>query len=346
MPGRKAGLFLRFWIWLNEPQTIRINRAPYIPLRRQTIYQAKICYEATMGFGVFIHRSDSIYDDSPAERYQFPSQYLGRANACVGDWIIYYEPRKVEATRGYFGAAKVLQIIPDPKIAGMYLALIEAGSYLDFVRPVPFNGPDGILERGVLNEHGRISGRAQSAVRSISPDDFNRILAMGLDDVEPLLPRVDDTSSFPQLSEDQLPFEYEENRDRVSRLLSRTVRDRAFRRIILGAYDQRCAITGLRLINGGGRAEVDAAHIRPVEANGPDIVNNGIALSGTAHWMFDRGLIGLDDDFKILISRHVNDPDSVRALINGTGHALPPQRPLQRPHPVFLKWHREQCFKK
>jgi len=29
-----------------------------------------------MSFGVFIHRADSIYDDSPAERYQFPRQYL------------------------------------------------------------------------------------------------------------------------------------------------------------------------------------------------------------------------------------------------------------------------------
>jgi len=42
------------------------------------------------------------------------------------------------------------------------------------------------------------------------------------------------------------------------------------------------AITGLKLINGGGRAEVDAAHTRPVEANGPDVLSNGIALSGTA----------------------------------------------------------------
>ena len=65
------------------------------------------------GIGIFIHRADSIYDDSPAERYQFPSQYLGRAEACVGDWIIYYEPRKVVETRGYFAVAKVQQIIPD-----------------------------------------------------------------------------------------------------------------------------------------------------------------------------------------------------------------------------------------
>src|SRR6187549_3931459 len=48
----------------------------------------------SLAFGVFIHRSDSIYEDSPAERYQFPNQYLARVEACVGDWIIYYEPRK------------------------------------------------------------------------------------------------------------------------------------------------------------------------------------------------------------------------------------------------------------
>jgi putative restriction endonuclease len=56
-----------------------------------------------------------------------------------------------------------------------------------------------------------------------------------------------------------------------------------FRRIIVKAYDARCAITGLKLINGGGRAEVEAAHIRPVGANGPDTVQNGLALSGSFH---------------------------------------------------------------
>jgi putative restriction endonuclease len=298
-----------------------------------------------MGFGVFIHRIDSIYDDSPAEQYQFPSQYLGRAQTFVGDWIIYYEPRKVEATRGYFAIAKVQEIIPDPAAEGMYLALIEPSSYLDFVKPVPFSDADGVVERGVLNEQGRISGRAQSAVRPIAPSDFDRIVARGLDDNAELLPRLDERVSPLQFDEGQTPYQFEETRERLNYLSSRIVRDRAFRRLILNAYDQRCAITGLKLINGGGRAEVDAAHIRPVEANGPDIVSNGIALSGTAHWMFDRGLIGLADNLEILVSRQVNDPESVRILINRTGHALSPQRSSQRPHPHFLKWHRENCFK-
>jgi len=298
-----------------------------------------------MGYGVFIHRSDSIYDDSPAERYQFPSQYLGRVQQCVGDWVVYYEPRKIRDTRGYFAVAKVQQVISDLSTPGMYLALIEPGSYLDFARPVSFQNSDGIVERGLLNDEGRISGRAQSAVRPLSSVDFDRILMLGLDDNEPLLPRVDDSPVPGSFAEDQVPFVVEQDRNRVNFLASRLVRDRVFRRIVLRAYDARCAVTGLKLINGGGRAEVAAAHIRPVEANGPDIVSNGLALSGTAHWMFDRGLISLSDDLEILISRQANDVDGIRSIINKNGRALPPFRISERPHPHFLNWHRENCFK-
>jgi putative restriction endonuclease len=298
-----------------------------------------------MAFGVFIHRFDSIYDDTPAERYQFPSQYLGRAQACLGDWIVYYEPRKVANTRGYFAVAKVETIVSDPSAPGMYLALMEHGSYLDFATPVPFASSDGsVIELGVLNEAGRISGRAQAAVRGLSPRDFNAIVKAGLADDHLLLPRIDEpiVAGF---AEERMPFVFDDARERVASLVSRVVRDRVFRRVILRAYDERCAITGLKLINGGGRAEVEAAHIRPVDANGPDIVSNGIALSGTAHWMFDRGLISLDDDMGILVSRQANDPDSIRSIINSGKQAILPQRDADRPHLQFVRWHREHCFK-
>ena len=298
-----------------------------------------------MTFGVFIHRSDSIYDDSPAERYQFPPQYLGRVRACVGDWIIYYEPVKVPGTRGYFAVARAEQVIPDPGTPGMYLAIIEPGSYLDFPNPVPFGGPEGLVERGLYNEQGAISGRAQSAVRPISPPDFNRIISLGLAEDAELLPRIGEAAPTSVVQEERAPFVFEQERDRVAALTSRPVRDRAFRRVVLKAYDERCAITGLKLINGGGRAEVEAAHIRPVEANGPDTVQNGLALSGTMHWMFDRGLIGLSDDLDILVSRQVNDRAGVEAMINRTGRALAPVRAADRPHPHFLAWHRSEVFK-
>lgn len=298
-----------------------------------------------MGFGVFIHRLDSIYDDNPAEQYQFPSQYLGRVEACIGDWVIYYEPSKVAETRGYFAIAKVSKVIRDPSAPAMYLALIEPGSYLDFANTVPFSGATGPVEKGLLNEEGRISGRAQSAVRPISFDDFNRITELGFADKIPVLPRRDDDIPWSGFGEEQAPFRFGQQRDRISVTISRVLRDRVFRRVVLRAYDERCAITGLKLINGSGRAEVAAAHIRPVEASGPDIVSNGIALSGTAHWMFDRGLISLADDLEILVSRQTNDPDGIRSIINRSGRALAPPRLSDHPHPHFLKWHREHCFK-
>jgi putative restriction endonuclease len=295
-----------------------------------------------MALGVFVHRTDSIYDDSPTERYQFPQAYLRRVLACVGDWILYYEPVKVAGSRGYFAMARVAAVVPDPVAPRMHVAMIEPGSYLKFPNPVPFRDAEGLAERGLLNPAGAISGRAQAAVRPISAQDFNRIVDRGLDDDEVILPRVGDVEN--RLREQPAAFGYAE-RPQIAAYTSRIARDRAFRKMVLGAYGERCAITGLRLINGGGRAEVEAAHIRPVEHNGPDDVTNGLALSGTAHWMFDRGLIGLSDDLDILVSRQANDPDDIRAMINRTGRALMPLRPLDRPHPHFLAWHRTHCFK-
>lgn len=301
-----------------------------------------------MTFGLFIHRSDSVYDDDPARQYQFPSIYFSRASKFVGEWVIYYEPTKVRRAKGYYAVARVDRIVPDPKSAGMFLALIERGSYLEFPSPVPYAGEAGVVEKGVLNAEGRNSGRAQSAVRALSPEDFGRILRLGLVEIDTVLPRSGGLiehdlgrGGFEQGS--QAVFEQE--RTRVDSLTSRVLRDQVFRRLVLNAYEQRCCVTGLRLINGGGRAEVEAAHIRPVEADGPDRVQNGLALSGTAHWMFDRGLICVSDDYEILVSRHVNDRDSVDGLINRTRKLLVPQDERNWPHPFFLSWHRENRFK-
>jgi len=259
--------------------------------------------------------------------------------------VIYYEPKKVAGTRGYFAVARVREVMPDPTTPTMYLAMIEPGSYLDFANPVPFSDRESIIEKGLLNSDGRISGRAQSAVRPISSLDFKRIVDLGLAENDASLPRIDLAESSLSLQDVGTPFAYEQDRDRVNYLGSRILRDRVFRRVVLRAYDQRCAVTGLRLINGGGRAEVEAAHIRPVEANGPDIVSNGLALSGTAHWMFDRGLISVTENLQILISRQANDIESVRSIINKSGCLLTPDRVPDRPHPHFLQWHRENRFK-
>lgn len=298
--------------------------------------------------GVFIYRASSEYNDDPTERYQFPTRrYLSRAASFVDDWVIFLEPRR-GGKRGYFATAKIQAVVPDPTDADMHLALIEPGTFLEFDNHVPFSDEDGPIERGLLNSLGEASGNKQAAVRPISEADFNRIVERGLSEELNLLPRIGAPvapTTGQTLYEERTPFEFEVTRDRIDLKTSRVVRDRAFRRNVLAAYDCRCAFSGLKLINGGGRAEVEAAHIRPVEHGGPDAVANGLALSGTAHWMFDRGLITLEDDLTIRVSRHVNDVESIWNFVQPSRMATPPANGAYHPHPHFLGWHRENVFK-
>lgn len=284
-----------------------------------------------MTFGVFMHKDGSIYDDIPEVHYQFPKGYLGRVKRFVDDWIVYLEPAREPNSKGYFAVAKVKKIIPDPDVPDRYRALIESGSYLPFSPTVPRRVHGELVERDCPNQ--------QWAVRPLSHSDFARIIALGLPE-ENLLPRVGDPELADRVRDNpQVPFEIE--RPIVQSLISRPFRDRAFRRAVLHAYDGRCAVTGWKLVNGGGRIEAEAAHIRPVEHGGPDSVRNGLSLSGTAHWMFDRGLIGFADDLSILVHRKVNDREGVEAVLNPKRRLLSPERDEHHPHPQFLAWHRD-----
>lgn len=296
-----------------------------------------------MANGVFTHRADSVYTNTPAARYHFHKRYLGRVRACLDDWIIYYEPVTVRGARGYWAVARVEHIVGDPERADLFYAVIEPASFFQFTDFVPFAGHAGPIEHGLLNTAGKLSGRAQAAVRRVSYSDFARIVNTGFSNTM-VLPRDDFASSDDYVSEDYVPIDYGDRR-RVTQLVSRSLRKAAFRTMVLSAYSERCALTGWKLIDAAGRAEVQAAHIQPVAAHGPDMVANGLALAGTIHWMFDRGLITLADDLSILISRQLNDRNGLDAVINPTGKARLPLHPGDRPHPQFLRWHRDNCFK-
>jgi len=77
----------------------------------------------------------------------------------------------------------------------------------------------------------------------------------------------------------------------------------AFRSAILDVYQNRCAVTAMvepKLI--------DAAHIIPdAEVGESQLINNGIALSNLHHRAYDRGLIGIDPDYRIHVSDRIGD---------------------------------------
>jgi putative restriction endonuclease len=290
---------------------------------------------------VFQHKDGSGYSDVPEERYDFPRAYLNAVREGLGDWVIYYEPVKAGAS-GYFAVAKLADVVPNPQAPDRYFALIAPGTYLPFDWKVPrlVNGQP--LEAALRADDGRpkSGGAQQLAVRRLPEGDFARIVGLGLPVDLPEIEARRYGPPRPEVDDPVIPFD----RPVIERLTSRPYRDIAFRRKVRAAYDYRCAISGLRLRNGGGRPEVQAAHIRPVEEKGSDSVRNGLALSGTLHWMFDRGLLSVADDWSILVSRNKVPGDVVDRLILPDGKLRRPMDERDLPHPENLRWHRENRF--
>ncbi len=295
-----------------------------------------------MAKAVFLHRPDSIYDDVPWERYEFPAMYLGTVRETVGDWILYYEPGKAHGGTGrlaYHATAQVAAIEPHPLDPGRHYARIAPGTYLPFDRPVPRIVEGQVMEAMLEAAPGRLirAGATQRAVRRLGEAEFARILGHGLDEAPAAEPAG--------LAEAPAPFDGPgAARPILERLVSRPFRDRAFRRQVLAAYDGTCAISGLSLRNGGGWMEVEAAHIMAVEEGGPDDLRNGLALSATLHRMFDRGLVAVADDLSILVSENKVPREVQARLINPTGRLRAPSDPRLAPHPAFLAHHREHRF--
>lgn len=86
-------------------------------------------------------------------------------------------------------------------------------------------------------------------------------------------------------------------RKMVLQQINRKVRDARFRRNVLTAYGNRCAVSGMQL------DLVDAAHIIPVDhERGTDELKNGICLSALYHRAFDSGLIAIKRDYSIILN--------------------------------------------
>lgn len=117
-----------------------------------------------------------------------------------------------------------------------------------------------------------------------------------------------------------------------------------FRRTVLASYGHTCAMCGIR-----PASLLTAGHIIPwsqSEARRAD-PTNGLCLCALHDRAFDQGLIGMDEDLRVMVSRklEVADPSPTHqaALLNLKGRNLTlPSR--YHPDPKALEWHRERVF--
>ncbi len=124
-------------------------------------------------------------------------------------------------------------------------------------------------------------------------------------------------------------------------------RSTAFRRVIMGIYDFTCVMTQLRVMTPEGHSAVVAAHIVPWNESHNDDPRNGLALSPLCHWAFDQGLIGVNSDYRVLVSPAIPEEDKgAEPLLSLDGREL--QLPAERarwPAKEALTWHRRHVFR-
>lgn len=115
-----------------------------------------------------------------------------------------------------------------------------------------------------------------------------------------------------------------------------------FRKLVLGAYDDRCAVTGERTV-----PVLQASHIKPfAEVRGHEI-RNGIALRSDIHTLFDRGYVTVTPSHTFRVSARLRDDFSNgRVYYAYDGEPIRvPRDPALRPNAEYLEWHGDEVFK-
>jgi len=117
-----------------------------------------------------------------------------------------------------------------------------------------------------------------------------------------------------------------------------------FRAAVLTSYHHRCAISGLAVPE-----LLNASHIIPwsVDVGRRADPGNGICLNALYDRAFDRGLITLDEDLRVLVSDRLRRDDpwplhrAVLVGIEGQRLQIPDRF---APDPAALAYHRANCY--
>jgi len=126
------------------------------------------------------------------------------------------------------------------------------------------------------------------------------------------------------------------------------MRSSIFKRQIPLLYKNTCAISGLQINATLNVSLIDACHIIPFSNSYDDTVTNGISLTPTLHRAFDRGLISIDDNYKIIISdKFKEENQSQYSIIQFKNKEIYlPENSKFYPSLENIKWHRENIYKK
>ncbi|GAA4301274.1 phosphorothioated DNA-binding restriction endonuclease [Klenkia terrae] len=123
-------------------------------------------------------------------------------------------------------------------------------------------------------------------------------------------------------------------------------RDPTWRMSVVDAWDRRCAFCGYDGQVAGVPVGLEAAHVRWFAFDGPDDLDNGLALCMLHHKLFDRGVLGFDDRHRVTVSGSFTArTEAGRQVYWLHGRPLSAQPGTPLPAPVHVAWQRDQVFK-
>jgi putative restriction endonuclease len=121
-----------------------------------------------------------------------------------------------------------------------------------------------------------------------------------------------------------------------------------FKKKVPQIYNYTCAISGMRIDMAADISMVDACHIIPFKISHDDTVSNGITLCPNLHRAFDRGLISIDESYRVVVSNHfsetVESPFNLRQF-EGKELQLPRDKQLF-PSLENFAWYRKYMFER
>ena len=120
-----------------------------------------------------------------------------------------------------------------------------------------------------------------------------------------------------------------------------------FRQTILNAYGVSCCISGINV----PRLLV-ASHIKPWSEFPAERLDprNGLCLSTLHDAAFDSGLITLDAEFRVVLSKRLRSyfpqPALEQSFVSFEGRPIRLPEKLAEPDPQFIEFHREHIFER
>lgn len=130
------------------------------------------------------------------------------------------------------------------------------------------------------------------------------------------------------------------------RLVEYEARSTVFKNFVPKMYNYTCAISRQKVTTTSGVQMIDACHIEPWSVSKNDTIQNGITLTPTLHRAFDRHLISIDDNYRVVVSKNLKeDPSSPFSLRQFEGkEILLPEREEWWPGREAIERHRTQLL--